>query len=84
MRRKFGLNHMNPHSHTNDSCSLPQLHGRNAATSMCTKFCRTSINKQRCPVKLHQMDAEGRRMITGNSAGIYVMERHGVLTETNA
>ncbi|CAH0521856.1 unnamed protein product [Peronospora belbahrii] len=43
------------------------------ASCVCTKFCRCSTNKQRCPVNCLTWTPEGRRLITGNSVGEFTL-----------
>jgi polyadenylation factor subunit 2 len=43
------------------------------ASCICTKFCRCSTNKQRCPVNCLTWTPEGRRLITGNSVGEFTL-----------
>lgn len=75
LQRKFGISNakMNPHSIFKRYLLPPNCYMDNSSTSMCTKFCRTSINKQRCPVYVITWTPEGRRMITGNSAGEFTL-----------
>lgn len=72
--RKFGMHRsLNPHSAYKRYLLPPSGYTENPSTSMCTKFCRTSINKQRCPVNCVRWTPGGRRLITGNYVGEFTL-----------
>ncbi|RHZ17622.1 hypothetical protein DYB37_006163 [Aphanomyces astaci] len=65
---------MNPHSAYKRYILPPGAFKRDDLSSVvCTKFCRSSTNKQRCPVNCLMWTPEGRRLITGNSVGEFTL-----------
>lgn len=65
---------LNPHSRYKRYLLPPQRASHaSLAHCMATKFCRTSINKQRCPIYCVTWTPEGRRLITGNHVGEFTL-----------
>ncbi|OQR88099.1 WD40 repeat-containing protein [Achlya hypogyna] len=65
---------MNPHSAYKRYMLPPGAFSRDDVMScVATKFCRSSTNKQRCPVNCLMWTPEGRRLITGNSVGEFTL-----------
>lgn len=64
-----------PHSYYKRQMLPPLAYPMNEDLSscVCTKFCRCSTNKQRCPVNCVSWTPEGRRLITGNSVGEFTL-----------
>ncbi|DBA00253.1 TPA: hypothetical protein N0F65_007897 [Lagenidium giganteum] len=71
----FRAHALPPHSFYKKQMLPPLAYpGRDDLTScVCTKFCRCSTNKQRCPVNCLTWTPEGRRLITGNSVGEFTL-----------
>ncbi|GLD95875.1 hypothetical protein PINS_up004553 [Pythium insidiosum] len=73
--RMFHSHALPPHSYYKQQMLPPLAYplDEDLASCVCTKFCRCSTNKQRCPVNCLTWTPEGRRLITGNSVGEFTL-----------
>ncbi|KAE9099015.1 pre-mRNA 3' end processing protein [Phytophthora fragariae] len=75
LARSVRSNALPPHSFYKKQMLPPMAYAGDddLASCVCTKFCRCSTNKQRCPVNCLTWTPEGRRLITGNSVGEFTL-----------
>ncbi|KAF1323757.1 Wd40 repeat-containing protein, partial [Globisporangium splendens] len=73
--RSYRAHTLPPHSFFKRQMLPPAVYSGSddLASCVCTKFCRCSTNKQRCPVNCLTWTPEGRRLITGNSVGEFTL-----------
>ena len=60
-------------SDTHNISILPPSMKTNPLSSVCTKHCRTSVNKVRCPINTCKWMPNGSRLVTGTATGEFTL-----------
>ena len=51
----------------------PSCYGDSPAACICTRYCHTSVNKNKTPVNVLTWTPEGRRVVTGSASGEFTL-----------